>query len=183
MMKIHVRRDARASGCGVTKGWIHLKRSSQRLRHLQKLWYGVIRGKFRPLQRPPDSCRSTLQSSTRHREHAFWRAQPVLPRSSHSSVRGKPMTFGEKSRAPQVGVVCAWLSVLATVEQLVEFGVPWTRAAMMPAYPTKAVIQFLIAIAFGVLGGFLKRPRLYWLIVIPLIFLASWAIMFLKGEA
>ena len=93
------------------------------------------------------------------------------------------MNSGKKPRAPHVGVVCAWLSVLATVEQLVEFGLPSTRAAMMPAYPTKAVIQLLLAITFGILAGCLKRPRLYWLIVIPLIFLASWAILFLKGEA
>jgi hypothetical protein len=82
-----------------------------------------------------------------------------------------------------VGTFCAWLSGIATVEQLVEFGVPPFRSLMMPSYPAKAFVQFSVAVILGVLAGFLKRPRLYWLVVVPILFLVTLALLFMRGEA
>lgn len=80
------------------------------------------------------------------------------------------------------GTIAAWASALATLEQVVESGVPALRASMMHAYPAKMFAQLSFAILFGVVAGHFGQRKYYWLAVVPLLWFLMLGLVVILGE-
>jgi hypothetical protein len=80
------------------------------------------------------------------------------------------------------GSLCAWASALATIEQLIESGLPTLRASMMRNYPDKMFAQLGFAVLCGIAAGRWGRRAYYWLVVLPLLWFLMLAVVIILGE-